>query len=188
MNIFQICSRGMRQSEFKVFVQSGHEWESSGTELSIRRPSLLIWADRLYSAGPLRSHLRPGAAATNTENSDDAVLKVNISDRYPNIQPYFWFDQINQHICFLFWPSFWVWNIWCQANYYYQGKKNPWSSDSIQSVRPRFILLLLLSHVGKRVKGPCYINKNILQQCFTRGCTRDSFTRVSLFVQVARGI
>lgn len=37
----------------------------------------------------------------------------------------------------------------------------------------------------ERVRGLCYINKNVLQEYFTRGCARDSFTRVSLFVQMA---
>lgn len=38
--------------------------------------------------------------------------------------------------------------------------------------------------VWERVGGQCYINKNVLQQYFTRGCTRDSLTSVSLFVRM----
>lgn len=39
--------------------------------------------------------------------------------------------------------------------------------------------------IRERVRGLCYINKNVLQQDFTRGCTRDSSASVRLFVQVA---
>lgn len=38
--------------------------------------------------------------------------------------------------------------------------------------------------VWERVGGQCYINKNVLQRYFTRGCARDSLTSVSLFGQM----
>lgn len=81
--------------------------------------------------------------------------------------------------------------IW-HANYY-DWEKNPRSWDAVHAIRA---LRCQSSHVVDphtpivprgRVRGLSYINKNIVQQDFTRGCVheRESFTGVSLFVQMA---
>lgn len=56
----------------KSFVQSGHEWEYSRAEVNIWCPSLFIWTDTLYSAGPPEL---PYATTLNLENTNNSILK-----------------------------------------------------------------------------------------------------------------
>lgn len=132
-----------------------------------RCPSLLMWTDRLYSAGPPRSHLRPRASTLNRENTNNSKIGVRLLMdlflSWPSIS-----ILSNHLVSAVFWALD-VWYaafsdlpcklLWLEKILVPQIPDMPLGCFSIKTVRPRFMLLtlpLLLSHVGESQKTMLY--------------------------------